>query len=382
MGANPSNLNYSPLIIANENEKKNQTFSPDDEYSQENPHLIDWHRYEPTLENQHLIHEQDDVTGLDPSFWNPFAGDADLQYDDQGRPFFDSGGERQYIPEEYFTDFAAPEGSGLQHGTDFKKYDKKAQKKAKEAAKQQGLTVDPNAMSDWAKIGYMAGRGMEGKVGYGKGQWAPLKYGLGALGSAYNKLNAKIARDNTKIDDSPKETVPDSPLNPDYDKAAQAGDSHRYAIGISSPETLNRLRLPGQAMEDIPGAANPDHPNTRNTTNAYFKKKHAQNLEEQNVNAVDVASQKDSKWKPGKLLGNAWDNFNKKMGMRGDVNKAEDQFNTTEDQYNQLLEQIKAQDGYMNPGQKQAYSALEQQYNKQDAELQRLRRIEGGVKWL
>jgi len=173
-----------------------EEYKPGIKYGPNNRAQVDWDRYQAGTGSQ-LDYSQGGIQGnmaKDSGWWNPF--DMDLKYDENGKPFFEEtfGGDRQYIDEQYFQD--DPESGSVGKETTRKEVFN-AKQALKKASK---FKVDPNEMSDWAKIGYMSaphigkipgaiGKGVGAVVG---GAGNLIKKGAGAIiggpGKAYDAL--------------------------------------------------------------------------------------------------------------------------------------------------------------------------------------------------
>jgi hypothetical protein len=155
-----------------------EDYKPGIQYGPNNRAQVDWDRYQSGTDSS-LDFSQGGIQGnmaKDAGWWNPW--DMDLQYDENGKPYFEGsfGGKREYIDEQYFKD--DPES-----GSTGKETTRKEAFNAKQALKKASkFKVDPNEMSDWGKIGYMAAPHI-GKIPGAIGKGA-LAVGKGALQGA------------------------------------------------------------------------------------------------------------------------------------------------------------------------------------------------------
>ena len=164
-------------------------YKPGIKYGPNNRPGIDWDRYQAGTGGS-LDFSQGGIQGnvaKDAGWWNPW--DMDLQYDENGRPFFEGsfGGAREYIDEQYFKD--NPESGSIGKETS-----RKEAFNAQEAVKKAGkFKVDPNEMSDWGKIGYMAAPALsKGANAIGKGIVGGTKALVGGAGAVLGGTGAVL----------------------------------------------------------------------------------------------------------------------------------------------------------------------------------------------
>ena len=166
-----------------------EEYKPGIQYSPTNKAGVDWDRYQSGTDSS-LDFSQGGIQGniaKDAGWWNPW--DMDLKYDENGKPYFEGsfGGKREYIDEQYFQD--NPESGSIGKETS-----RKEAFNANQAIKKAGkFKVDPNEMSDWGKIGYMAAPHV-GKIpgAIGKGAAVLGKAGLKGAGAVIGGAGAVL----------------------------------------------------------------------------------------------------------------------------------------------------------------------------------------------
>ena len=164
-----------------------EEYKPGIQYSPTNKAGVDWDRYQSGTDSS-LDFSQGGIQGniaKDAGWWNPW--DMDLQYDENGKPYFEGsfGGKREYIDEQYFQD--NPESGSIGKETS-RKEAFNVNQAIKKASK---FKIDPNEMSDWGKIGYMAAPHV-GKIpgAIGKGAAVLGKAGLKGAGAVMGGAGA------------------------------------------------------------------------------------------------------------------------------------------------------------------------------------------------